>query len=259
MGDVLRVLDVTVVGACVPEPAPSAELVGEGIPLGRMGDVLRVLDDVRADAVLAAGPRARSVPYVRELTRRLRGSGREVLLAADDIEAPDRVAKAVADRVVAAVLLLLSAVVLLLIALTVRAESPGGVLTRSPRLGRWGSEFDLLRFRTTAADGSITRVGRLLRRSGLDGLPELVNVLAGEMSLVGPRPQPLPGARASGEEAEPWLPVRPGLTGLWYLRGGPADQDGPLGLEFYRQNWSLALDLRILVRAIGAAVRESRP
>src|SRR3954453_6284264 len=66
---------LTVVGACVPGPAPSAELGEEGIPLGRMDDVLQILDDVRADAVLAAGPEAGSGTDVRELSRRLHGSG----------------------------------------------------------------------------------------------------------------------------------------------------------------------------------------
>jgi lipopolysaccharide/colanic/teichoic acid biosynthesis glycosyltransferase len=249
---------LTVVGACVPEPASSAELVVEGIPLGRMDDVLRVLDDVQADAVLAAGPHVDSGTYVRELIRRLHGSGRDVLVAADDVEPTDRIAKAVVDRVCAAVLLLVSAVLLALIAVVIRVESPGGVLTRSRRLGRWGGEFDLLRFRTTAADGSAFRAGQFLRSSGLDRLPELVNVLVGNMSLVGPRPQPVPGTAPGDAVAEPWLPVRPGMIGLWHLPAGPADQDGPVGLEYYRRNWSLALDLRIIVRALGAAVRQRR-
>jgi lipopolysaccharide/colanic/teichoic acid biosynthesis glycosyltransferase len=245
---------LTVVGACVPEPSPSAELAEEGIPLGSMDDVLRILDDLQADAVLAATPQ--SGTDVHELTRRLRDSGREVL-AADDVERPDRVAKVVVDRVGAAVLLLLSAALVLLISVAVRIESRG-VFYRAPRLGRWGREFGVLRFRATAADGSDTRTGRFLRSSGLDRLPELVNVLVGDMSLVGPRPQLVPGSGPGEAVAEPWLPVRPGMIGLWHLRGGPADQDGPVGLEYYQQNWSLALDLRIVVRALGAALRGRR-
>jgi len=249
---------LTVVGACVPGPAPSAELVEEGIPLGRMEDVLRVLDDVRADAVLAAGSQEGSGTWVRELIHRLRGSGREVLVAADDGAAPDRVVKAVVDRVGAAVLLLLSALVLVLVAVVVRMESPGRVLSRSPRLGQWGRRFDLLGFRTTAPDGALTRTGRFLRRSGVDHLPELVNVLVGDMSLVGPRPEPLLDGLSGDAGTDTWSPVRPGMTGLWYLRGDQADQDGPVGLEYYRRNWSLALDLRILIRTFGASLRGHR-
>jgi lipopolysaccharide/colanic/teichoic acid biosynthesis glycosyltransferase len=269
------VAGLTVVGAWVPGSVPCPELTAEGVAvLGGTRDVTQVLDDLRADAVLVAGDPRRTGTSVEDVTRLLGRGGRHVLVGSGEPAAaerpvqlrlydvagprtpgPGRVAKSVVDRLAAAVLILLGALLLLLIAGVVLLDSPGGVLSRRRRLGQWGREFHLLGFRTTAADGSVTRVGRVLRRSGLDALPELVNVLVGDMSLVGPRPQRPSDADPRRAAAQPWLPVKPGITGLWHLRGGRLDEDGPVELDYYVRNWSPALDLRVLGNCLRAAVR----
>jgi lipopolysaccharide/colanic/teichoic acid biosynthesis glycosyltransferase len=175
--------------------------------------------------------------------------------------------KGVLDRVVAAVVLLIGAPWIALIALAVWLDSPGPVLSREKRVGQWGETFDLLRFRSTAAvAGEIeergrpavagaTRVGRVLRRYSLHELPQLVNVLAGDMSLVGPRPQQHATGGVYGEDLRRLL-LKPGLTGLWLSAGDRgASRDVAVRLDDYLQDWSLALDLRILGHAVRTALR----
>jgi exopolysaccharide biosynthesis polyprenyl glycosylphosphotransferase len=185
-------------------------------------------------------------------------------------------AKRTFDVVTSAVSLLALAPVLVVIALAIKLTSPGPVLFRQQRVGLQRRQFKVLKFRTMVvgaevmlidlvdrneADGPlfkmrddprVTPVGRWLRRFSLDELPQLWNVLRGEMSLVGPRP-PL----ASEVEAyEEWqldrLEVRPGITGLWQVSGRSElsfDQYVRLDL-FYIENWSLAYDLFILAKTI---------
>lgn len=175
--------------------------------------------------------------------------------------------------------LVLLAPVLLLIALLVAVGSPGGALFRQVRVGRNGREFRILKFRTMrpgseaqgqitvgSRDPRITRIGHLLRRTKLDELPQLWNVLVGEMSIVGPRPEvPRYVALYTPEQREV-LRVRPGLTGLASL--AYIDENEVLGratdpqrayieevmpaklvLDLrYLQEQSLALDLRIIAR-----------
>jgi exopolysaccharide biosynthesis polyprenyl glycosylphosphotransferase len=169
--------------------------------------------------------------------------------------------------------------VLILIALAVRCGSPGRVLFRQTRLGQNGRRFRLWKFRTMVADAEkrqaemearnevrgaafkiqddprITRAGRWLRRTSLDELPQLVNVLCGEMSLVGPRPLPeRDGERLREDWQRRRFSVRPGLTGLWQAGGRHR-----IGFEewmrmdlAYIDNWSLLLDLKILLRTLPA-------
>jgi lipopolysaccharide/colanic/teichoic acid biosynthesis glycosyltransferase len=110
-----------------------------------------------------------------------------------------------------------------------------------------------------SADPRITRFGRVLRRTSIDELPQLVNVLRGEMSLVGPRPHPFDDVAGY----EPWhhgrFTMKPGITGLWQVAGrGDSDFDRwvELDLEYIRE-WSLVLDLRILARTLPAVLRSS--
>ena len=108
-------------------------------------------------------------------------------------------------------------------------------------------------------DPRITRMGRFLRRYSLDELPQLWNVLKGDMSLVGPRPHPLDDFSNYAIEHLPRLDVTPGMTGLWQVsaREDPSFQAGlSLDLE-YIQRWNLAMDLRILLRTAGAVLRGS--
>jgi exopolysaccharide biosynthesis polyprenyl glycosylphosphotransferase len=186
------------------------------------------------------------------------------------------IAKRSFDLVVSGLLLLLLSPALLAIALVIKLTSPGPVLFEQERVGRQGQPFVLLKFRTMVtgaelmlselrsrneADGPlfklrddprITRVGRWLRRHSLDELPQLWNVLKGEMSLVGPRP-PL---RVEVEEYEEWqldrLEVRPGITGLWQVSGrSNLSFDEYVRLDlFYVENWSLAYDLFMVAKTV---------
>ncbi len=176
----------------------------------------------------------------------------------------------------AALGLTLGAPFLAFIAVAIRCDSPGPALFRQTRVGIGGEEFQMLKFRSMRAgsedelddlremnevdgpifkirdDPRITRVGRILRRHSLDELPQLRNVLRGEMSLVGPRP-PIPSEVSRYQD---WhmqrLEVRPGLTGLWQVSGRSLlsfDEQVLLDIH-YVENWSLWLDLKILLRTI---------
>jgi exopolysaccharide biosynthesis polyprenyl glycosylphosphotransferase len=178
--------------------------------------------------------------------------------------------------------LLAAAPLLALVALAVRLDSPGPVLFAQERYGRHRHRFRVWKFRTMVADAEarlpeleerneaggalfkirddprMTRVGRLLRRASLDELPQLWNVLKGEMSLVGPRPLPVRDVARFGE---PWLMRRfsapPGLTGLWQVHGRScAGFDDLVAMDLeYIDRWSLGMDLRILAATIPAVLR----
>jgi putative colanic acid biosynthesis UDP-glucose lipid carrier transferase len=182
------------------------------------------------------------------------------------------------DRLVAGLLVLLLAPLLALIALLVRWSGPGPVLFRQQRHGFGGETIDVLKFRTmkphhepdgkvtqaTENDVRVTPVGRWLRRSSLDELPQLFNVLKGEMSLVGPRPHPLEHNQFYMERIPRYMlrhKVRPGITGWAQVNGfrGITDTEDKMLLRiehdlWYIQNWSLWLDLQILLRTPFAMV-----
>ncbi|MFC8599015.1 sugar transferase [Isoptericola sp. NPDC057191] len=193
---------------------------------------------------------------------------------------PRYVLKSVVDWTGAALITMLLLPVMAVVAVAVRATSRGPVLFRQARVGRDGRTFEMLKFRsmrqgadrertvlTGPSDGSgvlfklhddprVTAVGRVLRRLSLDELPQLFNVLAGQMSLVGPRP-PLP-AEVSQYEARVRrrLRVKPGLTGLWQV-GGRSDLSWEEGVRldvFYAENWTVFGDLLILARTAKAVV-----
>jgi len=176
--------------------------------------------------------------------------------------------------------LIMLAPVLLLVAAAVKLDSPGPILFRQERVGKNGRRFWIFKFRSMCLDADrqieklrlqneatgplfkirddprVTRVGRLLRRWSIDELPQLLNVLRGEMSLVGPRP-PLP---SEVEQYEDWqlgrLRAVPGLTGLWQVSGRsevPFHDMVRLDLHYIR-NWSMALDIEILLRTIPAVL-----
>ncbi|HZS92876.1 MAG TPA: sugar transferase [Chloroflexota bacterium] len=179
--------------------------------------------------------------------------------------------KRMLDLAVAATLLILLAPAMALIALAILLESGRPVVLRQSRVGEHGTVFRMYKFRTMYPQSPndpeparkeplhprITPLGRYLRRTSLDELPQLVNVLRGEMSLVGPRPE-LPSIVAG---YEPWQHARhvvpPGMTGWWQINGR---SELPLHLNtqmdlFYIQNFSVLLDLRILARTLGAVIR----
>lgn len=175
----------------------------------------------------------------------------------------------VRDLLIVPLLLVVFSPVLLACALAVRWSSPGPVIFRQRRLGRHGCIFFLLKFRSMIhdapelrnPDGSaftghddprVTRVGRLLRKTSLDELPQLFNVLRGEMSLVGPRPDQVDQIRFYTETEKRKLLVKPGITGLAQINGRNNitwDRRKALDIE-YVDRQSFWLDLTILARTI---------
>lgn len=165
------------------------------------------------------------------------------------------------DLVTAVVLTSVCAVPMAVVALAIKLESPGPVFFRQERVGRGGRTFLIFKFRSMARDADragpvmtmedprITRVGGILRRTSLDELPQLLNVLRGEMSLVGPRPL-LPGTIRPGEERR--LLMRPGMTSLVEVsRPHVLSWDERMRLDVeYVDRWSFALDLSVLLRTI---------
>ena len=184
------------------------------------------------------------------------------------------------DIVVASGVLIVAAIPMAIIAVLIRRDSEGGVFFRQTRVGKDGDEFTMLKFRCMVDgadrmaadlaaetgqdprlfkmkdDPRLTRIGKHLRRFSLDELPQFIQVLTGEMSLVGPRP-PLPTEVAL---YEPWhrqrLAVKPGLTGLWQVNGrSDLSFDEMVRLDlYYAENWSLWLDLKIALRTIPAVL-----
>ena len=190
------------------------------------------------------------------------------------------VAKRLFDMTLAGVVLTAAAPTLLLAALAIKLDSRGPVLFRQERVGRDGRPFRVLKLRTMVADAEarlgevlalneadgplfkvredprITRTGRVLRKCSLDELPQLWNILRGEMSLVGPRP-------ALPRELAGWTPqvherlrVRPGLTGMWQVHGrAETDFEEYVRYDlYYVDNWSLATDAAILFRTVPAVL-----
>lgn len=180
--------------------------------------------------------------------------------------------KAVFDRVLSFLLLLLLSPLFLILAVLVRVSSPGAVLFRQQRHGIGGEPIEILKFRSmaqhaepegqfkqaTSADTRVTSVGKLLRKTSLDELPQLINVLKGEMSLVGPRPHPLELNDLFMSRIPKYMlrhKVKPGLTGWAQVNGyrGITDTEEKMELRiehdlWYIQNWSLWLDLKILLQ-----------
>jgi lipopolysaccharide/colanic/teichoic acid biosynthesis glycosyltransferase len=165
------------------------------------------------------------------------------------------------DLTTAALLLIVTGPIMIAIAIAIMIASPGPPLFVQTRAGRHGRPFRIFKFRTMVPDADrggpvlsmedsrITRVGRFLRRTSLDELPQLFNVLKGDMSLVGPRPQLLETTRA-GEERR--FEMRPGITGLTAVsRFHLLSWDERMRLDIeYVDRWSFGLDLRILLRTI---------
>jgi exopolysaccharide biosynthesis polyprenyl glycosylphosphotransferase len=208
------------------------------------------------------------------------GSSDYVVYQPRKLEAGVLAAKAIVDRVLAAILIVLFAPIMLLTALAVRLSVGGPVLFIQRRGGLYGHPFPMLKFRTMRVgadkeraalesrnemdgpvfkmrnDPRVTPIGRILRRTSLDELPQLFNVLAGQMSIVGPRPLPLDETAALTGRHRRRLSIRPGLTCLWQV-SGRSDltfaEWMALDLE-YVDRWTLWLDLAILLRTLPAIV-----
>jgi len=194
-----------------------------------------------------------------------------------------RLMKRLLDLTVGSIALVLGAPLIALVAIAIRLDSPGPVFFKQTRVGENGKFFEMIKFRSMVLDADerldevvqetadgrvihkqendprVTRVGRFIRATSLDELPQLLNVLKGEMSLVGPRPE-LPWL---AEKYEPWqrkrFAVPQGMTGWWQVNGRSDKLMHEHTQEdlFYIQNYSLLLDLRILYRTIGVVIRRS--
>lgn len=178
------------------------------------------------------------------------------------------------DVVIAAVGLMIACPALAAAAILIRLDSPGPVLFCQPRYGKGRRVFCMVKLRTMAtvpwhpsqgprlpgtneSDPRITRVGRVLRRLGIDELPQLVNVLAGQMSIVGPRPLVPAECDALPEWANRRFEVRPGLTGMWQVCGQhDLSFDELCRLDYqYATGWTISADLRIVVRTPARLLR----
>jgi exopolysaccharide biosynthesis polyprenyl glycosylphosphotransferase len=201
------------------------------------------------------------------------------------VESPEfrggrKAVKGLVDRMAAFFALLVLFPIFLVLATAIRVDSRGPVFFRQRRVGLGGKEFDVFKFRSMVVDADamlatlveknetdgllfkmrrdprVTRVGGLLRKWSLDELPQLINVLKGDMSLVGPRP-PLPSEVAwYDQDVARRLLVKPGMTGLWQV-SGRSDLSWEDGLRldlYYVENWSLAADVAILWKTVGAVV-----
>jgi lipopolysaccharide/colanic/teichoic acid biosynthesis glycosyltransferase len=201
-----------------------------------------------------------------------------------------RLVKRCIDVILGTLFLVIAAPFMALAALAVRLDSPGSVLFRQARTGMGGRQFQILKFRTMhhgadsapheeyvaslingdrqtvgsggglcklVDDDRVTRVGRFLRRCSLDELPQLFNVLRGDMSLVGPRP-PIPyEVSRYGDWQGRRLDVRPGMTGLWQVSGrSRLSYDDMVRLDLhYIDTWSLRRDMLILLKTMPAVAR----
>ncbi len=280
-----------VVGACAPGDGAAvlalvddlgADVIAVTASAGVTPDVLRrlawQLEDRGVDIIVA--PALTDVAGPRVAVRPVAGLP---LLHVDqpDITGARYLFKEIVERALAIGILVLAAPLLAAIAVTVRATSPGPVLFRQRRVSRHGKEFEILKFRSMHVDAEsmldalrarndsrdgllfkirddprVTRIGRLLRRWSLDELPQLVNVVRGDMALVGPRP-PLPEEVAGYTDGvHRRLLVKPGMTGLWQVSGrSDLSWEESVRLDlYYVENWSFSLDLQILWRTMSAVL-----
>jgi lipopolysaccharide/colanic/teichoic acid biosynthesis glycosyltransferase len=167
------------------------------------------------------------------------------------------------DVAVSGVGLLLATPFLAVLAALIRLDSKGPALFFQPRVGRGESPFMIVKLRTMNVDGRVTRVGRFLRPMGLDEVPQLWNVLKGDMSVIGPRPELLhwwPAWKKIPGHGDRHL-LRPGITGWAQVNGlrGIVPLDERLHFDLvYTRGWSLALDWRILVRTLATIWSDTR-
>jgi exopolysaccharide biosynthesis polyprenyl glycosylphosphotransferase len=291
---------LSVVAACLagPDEGATAMVQVAGVPVfGGVADVVTAVRDADADTVAVLACPEMSAVELRKLAWALEKTDTDLCLAPAllDIAGPRtsiravaglpllhvdhpsltgarQAAKTVFDRLAAAFLLVLLAPLLLAIALAVRLEDGGRVLSGQLRIGRDNRQFRRYTFRTSAAGGDrcwdslttsgeplaglltvrepiqLTRAGTWLRRWSLHGLPQLINILLGHMSMVGPRAVRPDEAMRYSDHVRWRLDVRPGITGLWLINGGPdLSWEEALRLDLrYVENWSFTLDVQIL-------------
>lgn len=247
------------------------------LPAGAVRDLSWHLEGTGVDLLVA--PAITDVAGPRVAVRLI--AGLPVLHVVEpEFEGARRVMKAAFDRVLAALAVLVLAPLFGVVSVLVRLSSPGPIFFRQIRIGRHGEQFSIWKFRTMRSDAETQRIqldhlneqdgllfkikddprrtpiGRLLRRSSIDELPQLFNVLCGHMSLVGPRPPVPTEVDRYGQDVRRRLLVKPGLTGLWQVSGrSDLSWDESVRLDlYYVENWSPALDLAILWKTAAAVV-----
>lgn len=212
------------------------------------------------------------------------GNNDTLILSRGPLSLTSRLQKRAFDLVVSLAALLLFAPLMLLVAMLIRLESPGPVLFRQVRVGEGNRQFEIFKFRSMRLESSdrdgtistqrddprITRIGRFIRRTSIDELPQLFNVLQGDMSVVGPRPHALgslAGDNLFWEVTQAyWIrhALKPGITGLAQIRGFRGSTNCAQDLEHrvradleYVSNWSLGLDILILLRTVRVLVHKN--
>lgn len=303
-------LGYRVIGCCLPGAVAGEGPLAEefdGLPvLGGLDDVIELVRRFEIDTVAVLSCPELDGASLRRLGWELESTEAELLLAPAvteiagprvrirpisglpllHMERPEfrgvrRVTKDAVDRVVAAVLILAVLPVLLAIAVAVKTTSRGPVLFRHERVGREGTAFRVLKFRSMVVgaeqrldglldssegndvqfkmrrDPRVTPVGQVLRRYSLDELPQLFNVLGGSMSLVGPRPHITREVERYGYAMRRRLLVKPGITGLWQVSGrSDLSWDESVSIDVrYVENWSLMSDVMILAKTVRAVAR----
>ena len=266
-----------VVGAIAACRADAVAITTESKP----GELQRLAADLaHADVELLVAPAIADVAGPRSVVRDVAGLSL-LHVGEPTFTGPQRVVKEVFDRTSAAVALLALIPVFAVVALAVKLDSRGPVFYRQVRVGRDGRRFSMVKFRTMVAgadrqraelehrneadgllfklrtDPRVTRTGRLLRRFSIDELPQVLNVLRGEMSMVGPRP-PLPAEVDLYEShVNRRLLVKPGITGLWQVSGrSDLSWDEAVRLDlYYVDHWSPTMDLTIMAKTFSAVLR----
>lgn len=251
-------------------------VVASDLEAEQVSDVIQIARQTETEVNVSSG-----IPEMlaRRLTVQSVGSFMALSLRPVRLTGLQVAAKRLFDLAVAIPGLLLSSPVIIGVAAAIRIESRGPAFFSQDRVTKGGKVFRMLKFRTMFEDANerlerdgidvtapffkleddprLTRVGRVLRRLSLDELPQLWNVIRGDMSLVGPRPLPAEQVEANRELLAPRLEVHAGMTGWWQVHGRSniAPEDSVKLDVFYIENWSLTLDIYILLKTLGAVAR----
>jgi lipopolysaccharide/colanic/teichoic acid biosynthesis glycosyltransferase len=267
------------VGSCLPAQQFGTYSAGTyPLAYGRLEDAPNAVMAARADAVIVLSCPELSGTELRRLAWQLERDNVDLIVASSlqdvagdrvtvrpvdglpmlhiehpKLAGPKRAVKTVVDSMAAAFMLTLLLPLFATVALVIKLTSPGPVFFRQVRVGKNGVPFKMRN------DPRVTPIGRFIRRFSIDELPQLVNILLGDMSLVGPRP-PLPDEVARyPRDMRRRLVVKPGLTGLWQVSGrSDLSWEDTIRLDlWYVENWSLSLDVTILLRTASAVWRGS--
>jgi len=198
------------------------------------------------------------------------------------LEGPKRFTKRLFDIAGSSLIILIALVPLIVVAIAIKVTSPGDLIYKQERIGRGGRPFGMLKFRSMVADADdqleslldaqgtsdtplfkvindprITPIGKFIRKYSIDEFPQLFNVLVGQMSLVGPRPQRAAEVALYDDAAHRRLIMKPGMSGLWQVSGrSDLSWEDAIRLDlYYVENWSMTADVMILFRTVRAVAR----